>query len=363
MTAIKRPEQSRIESLKRVMEAEGCEALLVTKRENVRYLTGFTGSSGSVLVASGKPRLITDFRYKLQAGREAVGAEVLIQKTDFPSALRDAVEDVSAQKLWFDESSLTLEALKRLRNLGLNLKGRRDPVGVLRQRKDRRELISIRRAIRRAEESFRELKKYIRPGARERGLALMLESLMREKGARKAAFDTIVASGANGAMPHAAATDRRIKKGDLVTFDFGAEADGYFCDITRTLCVGRPSPRQREIHALVLRAQDAAIKSVRAGVSCKSVDSAARDIINNAGQGNNFGHGTGHGIGLMVHEGPSVSPLSRDQVEQDMIFTVEPGVYIPGWGGVRIEDMVVVTEKGSKVLTSLPRELDALKNL
>jgi len=158
-------------------------------------------------------------------------------------------------------------------------------------------------------------------------------------------------------------TDRRIKKGELVTIDFGAEADGYFCDITRTVCIGRPTARQREIHALVQKAQSAAIQSVRPGVACKTVDAAARDTIKKAGQGNNFGHGTGHGIGLMVHEGPTVSPLSRDRVEQDMLFTVEPGVYIPGWGGVRIEDMVLVTEKGVRVMTTLPRELEALKIL
>jgi Xaa-Pro aminopeptidase len=345
------------------MKAEGIAALLVTKRENVRYLTGFTGSAGSVLVTSGRPWLITDFRYKLQARRETSGTAILIQKTDFPSALRDAAGRAGVETLWFDESSLTIEGMKKLRKQGLTLRGHRDLVGELRQRKDRQELISIRKAVHRAEESFRELKKYIRPGARERGLALMLEFLMREKGARKAAFDTIVASGGNGAMPHASVTDRRIKTGDLVTFDFGAEADGYFCDITRTFCVGRPSVRQREMHALVLTAQTAAMNCVRPGVSCRAVDDAARDTIKKAGHGEHFGHGTGHGIGLMVHEGPSLSSLSRDRVDQDMVFTVEPGVYIPGWGGVRIEDMVLVTENGVKVLTTLPRELESLKSL
>lgn len=358
---MKRPRPNRIDSLKYLMKTEGVDALLVTKRENVRYLTGFTGSAGSVLVASGRPWLITDFRYKLQARQETSGLEILIQKRDFPSALRDAADRAGVVKLWFDESSLTIEGLKKLRKKSLTLKGHRDFVGELRQRKDAQELASIRKAIRRAVESFEELKKYIRPGARERGLAFMLEFLMREKGARRAAFDTIVASGQNGAMPHASVTDRRIKKGDLVTFDFGAEADGYFCDITRTLCVGRPSAKQREIHALVLAAQAAAIKSVRPGVSCKTVDDAARDIIKQAGHGGHFGHGTGHGIGLMVHEGPSLSPLTRDRVERDMVFTVEPGVYIPDWGGVRIEDMVLVTENGAKVLTTLPRELESLK--
>jgi Xaa-Pro aminopeptidase len=164
-------------------------------------------------------------------------------------------------------------------------------------------------------------------------------------------------------MPHAAVTDRRIKKGELVTFDFGAEANGYVSDITRTLCVGRPSVRQREIHELVLTAQAAAIRNARPGVSCKSVDDTAREIIKRAGHGRHFGHGTGHGIGLMVHEGPVLSQLSKDRVEKGMVFTIEPGVYIPRWGGVRIEDMVLVTEKGVKVLTTLPRELESLKSL
>jgi Xaa-Pro aminopeptidase len=236
-------------------------------------------------------------------------------------------------------------------------------VRELRQRKDPQELAHIRLAVRRAEESFRELKRSIRQGAREQELGLKLEFLMREKGSRKAAFDTIVASGGNGAMPHASVTNRRIKNGDLITFDFGAEANGYFCDITRTFCVGRPSSRQREIHELVLQAQAAAIRSVRPGVTCKSVDDAARETIRAAGHGNHFGHGTGHGIGLMVHEGPVLSPLSKDRVERDMVFTIEPGVYVPGWGGVRIEDMVLVTGKGAQVMTTLPRELDGLKRL
>ncbi len=354
---MKTPERNRIKKLRQRMKADNIDALLVTKRENVRYLTGFSGSAGSVLVASGRPCLITDFRYKLQARRETSGTSIFLIQRDFPATLGEAARRAGAVALWFDESSLTIETLKKLRKQGLLLKGHRDLVGELRQRKDKFERASIKRAIRRAEESFRELKKYIRPGARERDLALVLELLMKEKGARKPAFDTIVASGTNGAMPHAAVTNRRIKKGDLVTFDFGAEADGYFCDITRTLCVGRPTTRQREIHALVLNAQTAAIKGARTGASCKSVDAAARDAIARAGHGHHFGHGTGHGIGLMVHEAPSISSLSHDQVEQDMIFTVEPGIYIPGWGGVRIEDMVSVTKDGVKVLTSLPREL------
>ncbi|OGW37433.1 MAG: hypothetical protein A2X58_05350 [Nitrospirae bacterium GWC2_56_14] len=354
----KRPELKRIAGLKRLMAKAGVGALLISKRENVRYLTGFSGSAGSVLVASGTPCLITDFRYAIQARREAAGVTVLIQKTDHYAALREAAEHANVDTLWFDETSFTIENLNKLRKQGLTLKGHRDLVGDLRQQKDPRELASLRKAIRRAEESFRELNRYIRPGVRESALALMLEFMMREKGARKAAFDTIVASGRNGAMPHASVTDRRIKEGDLVTIDFGAEADGYFSDITRTVCVGRPSARQREIHLLVLQAQQAAVAAVRPGVACTVVDGAARDLIGGAGHAKQFGHGTGHGVGLMVHEGPSISPLSGDQVQPRMVFTVEPGIYIPGWGGVRIEDMVLVTESGAKVLTTLPRGLE-----
>jgi Xaa-Pro aminopeptidase len=345
------------------MKAEKVNAFLVTRREDVRYLTGFTGSAGSVLVASGKPFLITDFRYKVQSERETGGIRVHIQKKDFPTALAEVVAESGAGRVRFDESSLTVDALRKLKSRVPHLKGHRDLIGELRRLKDGEELKRIREAVRRAETSLRELKKYIRPGARERDVALMLEFLMREKGARKAAFDSIIASGSNGAMPHASVTDRRLKQGDLVTIDFGAEADGYFSDITRTYCLGQPTARQREVHALVLAAQTAAIKRISSGILCKDVDSAARTMIRDAGHGEHFGHGTGHGIGLMVHEGPSLSPLSKDRLAPDMVFTVEPGVYIPDWGGVRIEDMVLLTEKGAKVLTSLPRELDGLKSL
>ncbi len=357
------PVQDRIASIRQIMSESGLDSLLVTRREDVRYLSGFTGSSGSLLIASGRPCLITDFRYEIQARKETTGITVLIQKKDHFSAVREAGERMHVDTLWFDESALTVEGLKNLKKKGLKLKGHADLVKTLRQQKNKQELANIRTAIRRAEEAFRELKTDIHPGVTERALGSKLEYLMRGKGAHRAAFDTIVASGVHGAMPHASVTNRRIQRGDLVTFDFGAEANGYFSDMTRTYCVGRPSSKQREIHELVLQAQSAAILSVSVGVSCKAVDAAAREVIKSAGHGKHFGHGTGHGIGLMVHEGPVVSPLSKATVEKNMVFSVEPGVYIPGWGGVRIEDLVRVTEKGAEVLTTLPRELEGLKSL
>jgi len=358
-----RPQVRRIAGLRRVMKGKGLGALLVTKKENVHYLTGFTGSAGVALVTPGSICLVTDFRYQLQAKRETAGIPVLIQKKDLASALSEAALRYRAGTIWFDEASLTVDGLKKMRKEGLKLKGCADLVAGLRMHKDAGELARIRKAVLRAEESFKELAAFIRPGVSERELGFRLEYLMRERDARKAAFDTIVASGGNGAMPHAATTDRCIRKGDLVTFDFGAEADGYFSDITRTVCVGRPTLRQRAIHDLVFEAQQAALSMVRPGVSGKAVDQAAREVIEKAGYGKQFGHGTGHGVGLMVHEGPSVSRLSKDHLAEGMVFTIEPGVYLPGWGGVRIEDMVLVTGRGARVLTTLPRELEYLKSL
>ena len=359
----KKPIMNRLSRLKKLMKKERVETLLVTRREDVRYLTGFTGSSGSLLVSNGRPCLITDFRYQLQSRRESAGVTVLIQKKDFFTALQEAAYDRGIKTIWFDESSLTVEIIKKLKKIGLRAREHRDLPRELRLHKDRTELTYIRTAISRAEDSFRELKRFIKPGATERELGLKLEFIMREKGSRKAAFDTIVASAGNGAMPHASVTNRHIRRGDLVTIDFGAEAYGYFCDITRTFCVGRPTERQMEIHRIVLAAQSEAMKKARVGEECKTVDNAAREVIRSAGHGKHFGHGTGHGVGLMVHEGPSLSPLSRDIIESNMVFTVEPGIYIPGWGGVRIEDMLLSTDSGAKLLTTLPRGLDILKSL
>jgi Xaa-Pro aminopeptidase len=353
-----RQEALRIATLRRTMRDQGIDTLLVTQRENVRYLTGFTGSAGSVLIgASGRPVLVTDFRYQEQAKAEAPGARLLVQKKDHSSTIKTAAELLGAAILSFDDSSMTLDRVKALRKQKLRIRGMRDPVAEIRRVKDAVELALIRKAIRRAEEAFRQLRPHIRPGAIERELGLRLEMLIREQGSRRTAFDSIVASGRNGAMPHASVSGRRIRSGDLVTIDFGAEADGYYSDITRTVCVGRPTARQREVHDLVLRAQQSAILAVHPGTACSEIDRAARGTIEKAGHGKQFGHATGHGIGLMVHEAPTIAALSKGEIKEGMVFTVEPGVYIPGWGGVRIEDMVLVTKSGHTVLTSLSRNL------
>lgn len=347
----------RLALLRERMADAGMDALLVLQRENVRYLTGFTGSAGVVLVTRRSVHLITDFRYQLQARQEVKSARIIIQKGDWTESLSGVVSRAGGPIVWCDETAVSLERARMLKKRGVRIRGTHDPLAVLRQTKDDRELRNIRLAVRRAEESFYELKDWLRPGISERAVALKLEDLMRARGSRRAAFDTIVASGRNGAKPHAAASDRRIARGDLVTIDFGAEANGYVCDITRTICLGRPSAKQREVYALVLRAQEAARANVRPGALCRDVDAAARAIIAEAGHAEHFGHATGHGVGLLVHEGPSVSARSQDVLREGMVCTIEPGVYLPGWGGVRIEDMVRVTRTGAAILTTLPRSL------
>jgi Xaa-Pro aminopeptidase len=232
----------------------------------------------------------------------------------------------------------------------------------MRKIKDRGELRSISRAVERAGNAFIETKPYIRKGASELQLAARLEEALKKNGCRTLPFDIIVASGPNSSMPHARPTDNRIKPGDLVVIDWGGESDGYCSDMTRTFLMGggADSSKKKEIYNIVLEANKKATGSVRDGAHARTVDKTAREVIKNAGYGEYFGHGTGHGVGLDVHELPRISRLGRETVKHGMVFTIEPGIYLPGTGGVRIEDMVVAGKDGCRVLTDLPRELEIL---
>ena len=336
------------------------DALLVTKPEHVRYLTGFTGSAGAVLLGPRRTLLITDGRYAVQAAREAAGAAVRILRRG--ETLADRVGREAARwgirRLGFEPAALSVAAYRELRRRlgGVRLAGVRNGVDLLRRVKSAQEIRRISQAAARAERAFRAVKERIRPGAVEAEIALALEAAMRREGAARPAFDLIVAAGPRSAMPHAKASGRRLRRGDLVVVDFGAEAGGYFSDMTRTVYLGRrPRGWRRRILETVLRAQEAALAAVRPGVPLADVDRAAREVIRRAGFGRYFGHGTGHGIGLEVHEAPSVTPASTARAEPGMVFTVEPGIYLPGRGGVRIEDMVLVTSRGCRRLTRLPR--------
>jgi Xaa-Pro aminopeptidase len=353
--------QRRIKSLRTSLR--GVDALLVTDLANVRYLTGFTGSSGSVLLTREACFFLTDFRYEEQSAREMgdlAEVQVIISRRGALEALRRLFRKKAVRRLGV-EQSITLGAYERLSGVADEVRALREPVERLREQKDAEELRAIRGAVSRAEEAFRQVLPHIRVGVRERSVALRLEERLKRKGCRRVPFDIIVASGPNSALPHAGVTERRMAPGDLVTVDWGGESGGYYSDMTRTVLLrGTGTGPKRDIYRAVLRANREARAAVRPGRGTRQIDKVARDSIKKAGYGDFFGHGLGHGVGLAVHEAPRLNRIGNAALRPGMVFTIEPGVYVPGVGGVRIEDMVALGAGGAEVLTSLPRGLHVI---
>jgi len=348
------------------------DALVVTSLPNVLYLTNFTGSSGIVVVEAERIRFITDFRYvsALAASRgtphECAGLDVVVVDGSYDATLASALASAPGRRVGFEAANLTVarhqwltSTLAASSNGGVALVPTEGIVERARVRKDDYEIATMREAARRLSEVARAVVGGIRRGRTERETAAGIDWQMREAGFDKPAFDTIVASGPNAALPHARPSERTITEGDLVVLDFGGVYDSYCVDLTRTVAVGRAGPRVREVYDAVRAAHDNAIAAVAPGRSRFDIDAAARDTLAASGLGEAFGHGTGHGLGIEVHEEPRVSrrrpdvDASHDPVAPGMIFTIEPGAYLPGWGGVRIEDDVLVTETGVDVLTDV----------
>jgi len=343
------------------MKKKRINALLITDIHNVRYLTGFTGSSGCAFITGKDHFFITDFRYREQSENEVMGWEILIEKGNMIALIQEISKKNGIKKLRF-ESSVSYHFFRKLSHKNLRLKAMEGLVEKLREIKDRQEIHYIKEAVMRAENAFMDVKKYIRPGISERSIALRLGEGLKKRGCSCIPFDIIVASGPHSAMPHARPTNRKLQKGDLVIVDWGGEAYGYFSDMTRTFLIkgGNNIQKKKEIYHIVLEANRKAVSSVSDGIRSKKLDSAARDYIKHTGYGEFFGHGTGHGVGLQVHEAPRISWNKSQPVKKNMVFTIEPGIYLPGLGGVRIEDMVVVSEKKADVLTSLPKKLELI---
>jgi Xaa-Pro aminopeptidase len=352
---------SRLNRVKESLKRQKIDGFLVTDIHNVRYLTGFTGSSAFLLITKKEHIFITDFRYKEQAEKEVHGWDFFIQREGMIKVIKKLSRKTGINNLGF-ESSVSYDVFTAL-SRDINLEAVKSLVERLRQIKDIHEINSIREGIRRAESAFLEVKPYIRRGARERSLALRLEDRLKKKGCRNLPFDVIVASGPNSAMPHAKPTERNLTDGDLIIMDWGGESDGYFSDMTRTLLIDKGSniSQKKEIYQIVLEANKRATKLVAPGTESQQIDDSARNFIKKSGYGNFFEHGTGHGVGLQVHELPRITRKGRETVKENMVFTIEPGIYIPGVGGVRIEDMVLVTADGSEVLTALPKELEIIR--
>jgi len=350
----------RLASMRNLVRKQNLDGLIVTNMNQIRYLTGFSGSSGLVVLAGRQAHFLTDFRYTDQARKQVKGARVHTVKGALTEALKDFPGLLARNRRYgYATETTTVAALRQLeKTLAECLLVPADHVFTqLGWVKEKEELTAITRAVEIADLAYERILNLVAPGIRERELAAELEYQMMMLGSEKAAFDSIVASGYRSAMPHGTASSKKLQKGDFVTFDFGATIDGYVSDITRTVVVGKATSRQKKIYNIVLRAQQAAIRKMKPGVTCKAVDQAARQVISRAGYGKNFGHGTGHGISIEVHSGPRLSQLSGDKLKANNVVTVEPGIYISGWGGVRIEDDVLVTRAGRQVLNRATKKM------
>lgn len=351
---------SRLQNVRAFIKRKKIKGFLITDLDNVRYLTGFTGSSGVFLITEKKTFFITDFRYKEQAEKEVKEGDIVIGKGDIIKTIRSLSKRVALGSLGF-EASLPYALYQKLSKMDLQLKPYDGVIEKLRAIKDALEVQSIKEAVRRAENSFLQVRPYIKRGMRERAIALRLEERLKKNGCRHIPFDIIVASGPRSAMPHTKPTERKIEKGDLIIIDWGGEADSYFSDMTRTLIVrGDDISQKKKIYQLVFLANKRALANVLPGIRSKDVDLSARDVIKNAGFSKYFGHATGHGVGLQIHELPRIAWNKSDVIRENMIFTIEPGIYMPGIGGVRIEDMVIVKPAKPVVLTTLPKKLDII---
>ena len=332
------------------------DSLLVTDLVNVRYLTGFTGTNGACVVSRGERLFLTDFRYLDQAADQVRGFELV-------RAGRDLMADLAkrlAGRTGFDDEHLSVRAHRALLEKageGVDLAPAGGLVEELREVKDEGELRSIAEAARLADGVYEHLRERGLAGRTEREVALDLERELRERGAEDPAFPVIVAAGAHGARPHAEPRHVEISRDTLVVVDMGAKVDGYCSDCTRTFATGALGDRASEVYELVRRAQEAGLAAIRAGVTCLDADSAARELIDAAGEGERFGHGLGHGVGLEVHEAPRLARTADCELRAGSVVTVEPGVYVPDEFGVRIEDLVVVRDSGSEILTGFPKSL------
>ncbi|GAC1317959.1 MAG: Xaa-Pro peptidase family protein [Thermoleophilaceae bacterium] len=351
---------TRADRLEALVGERELDALLVSSLVDVRYLTGFTGSNAICLVGPELRIFLTDFRYLTQAAAQVEGFDRRQGRQDL---LAEAAELMMSGRVGFDDGELSVRRHERLREAagdGVELVAAGGLVERLRAVKEPGELAAIRAAAALADDALAAILERGLVGRSEREVALDLEQDMRLRGAQGPSFPSIVASAARGALPHAEPSPARIEAGELVTIDFGAILDGYCSDCTRTFATGELSEEARSTYELVLAAQQRAVAAVRAGVGGKELDGVAREVIVEGGHRDHFGHGLGHGVGLEVHEGPRLSPLSGDTLAAGNVVTIEPGVYLPDRLGVRIEDLVFVEDGGCEIVSRLPKQIETV---
>lgn len=350
--------KERVTRLAAQLPKKELDAILISSPENRHYLSGFTGSAGYLFITPRRQVLFTDSRYTEQAGNQSPHFEVIQIKPDL-NWLVDALKETGVKRVGLESDNMTLasynrvlDAIKETEELGgTSLVATSGITDELRVFKDKGELAQLQKAIDASDRAMEAVCPTIQAGMTEKEVAWRMEVAMRELGADSISFNTIVASGLNGAMPHHRADDTVIQAGEPIVIDMGAQVNGYCSDISRTVVVGEPDEMFHKIYNIVLGAQLTAINTVRPGLTGKECDALSRDVIAEAGYGENFGHSLGHGVGLAVHESPRVGPTAENVLEPSMVFTIEPGIYLPGWGGVRIEDIVVLGEEGATPLS------------
>lgn len=348
---------NRLNRLRSALKEKDLDAILISTPENRQYLSGFVGTAGWLLISRDRAILATDFRYTEQATNQAPDFEVL-QVAGW-KWLVEELDKINPARVGFESQHVTMAAYRRIVSAVKDMDEDRRPTMVatsnlvenIRAVKDAHELAMLQSVIDISDKAMETVIPTLQAGQTEREIAWMMEKAMREFGADSLSFDTIVAGGPNGAMPHHRAGDRPVREGEPIVIDMGAKLNGYCSDITRTACIGQPDDQFRKIYNLVLGAQLTAIATLKPSLNGEEADNLARTVLDDAGYKKNFGHSLGHGIGLAVHEFPRVGPTSPDILEESMVFSVEPGIYLSGWGGVRIEDLVVLEESGARPLS------------
>ncbi|MGY4105640.1 M24 family metallopeptidase [Ignavigranum ruoffiae] len=348
----------RIEKVREYLAKEQLDGIWVSNSKNLRYLANFTGSAGEVIITADKAYFITDFRYTEQAGQQAKGFEIVIHKGDLYQSLADIMTKDGIKKLAIEADELSLSLYRKVADIfPAELIETQNVIENIRLIKDEAELEILKEACKITDEAFDHILTFIKPGVSEIAVANELEHFLKGKGAEGMSFDTIVASGVRSAMPHGVASEKLIEQGDMVTLDFGCYYKGYSSDITRTIAVGEVDPKLKEIYQIVLDAHLKVIAEAKAGMTGKEIDAIARDYITEKGYGEYFGHSTGHGLGLDVHEQPAVSVRGENVILENMVITDEPGIYIAGLGGVRIEDDLIIHKDGVESINRSAKEL------
>jgi len=351
--------ERRIRELRSILSQKGMDAALITKRENYIYMSNFTGTFANLLITHDKAILVTDFRYTEQAKEQAQLYDVVQYQGNLNVTLNDLLTSNNVKVLGFEDDYLTFKAYDDLsKKLNVDkLVPLEGAIELLRLIKDSEEIELIKEAVRVADEAFSHVLKFIKPGVTESEIAAEIEYYLKKNGARGPSFDTIVASGWRASLPHGVASDKVVELGDAVTMDFGAIYNEYCSDMTRTVFVGQPKEELKKIYNIVLEAQKAGIFGAVSGLTGREIDKIARDIISDAGYGENFGHSLGHGVGIEIHEDPRLSQQGTVKMRNGMVVTIEPGIYVSGLGGVRIEDMIVINDGKPMVLTSSKKDM------